>query len=70
MCFRPTEVSVADQPCICPACNNENAPGESVCIFCGADLNQNKPNPPVASPTIPVVQPTSAAPSSPKSTRQ
>ena len=43
MCFRPNDVSVAEQPLVCPACNRENAPGETTCVFCGADLPAEGP---------------------------
>lgn len=61
MCFRPAEISANDKPCICPACGNENAPGEPKCIFCGADLSTDD----VPAPGAPAASPAPGAPTSP-----
>lgn len=69
MCFRPNEVSVAEKPLVCPACGNENAPGEDACIFCGADLpEQDAGNPLPPAPGAPAMPqpPAAGAPAAPR----
>ncbi len=65
MCFRPNDVSVAEQPLVCPACNRENAPGETTCVFCGADLPAEGAGGPYGAGAPPAIRP-AAAPSRPE----